>query len=233
MKISNKKLYEKVADVIILDINEGRLNIGDRLPSIKALSENFGVGQATIRESLNALRAMGYVEIKHGKGTFIVEKEETRFNVDAVCGDIKDIENLLEVRNIVEVGLARLAAKNRTEQDLAEIEQALRDMEEAIKESKLGETPDLAFHLAIAKASKNEILIQILENVSDIMQNTMKETRRVYLYTKSKSIEKLYNEHKEIYEAIKVQNDTLAQDKMAFHLSEVEKVVLSNINNHE
>lgn len=111
MKISNKKLYEKVADVIILDINEGRLKIGDRLPSIKALSESFGVGQATIREALNALRAMGYVEIKHGQGTFIVEREEVYFNIEAINGDVKDIENLLEVRKIVEVGVSRLAAE--------------------------------------------------------------------------------------------------------------------------
>jgi len=57
----------------------------------------------------------------------------------------------------------------------------------------------------------------------------MKETRRIYLYTKSKSIEKLYNEHKDIYEAIKSQNSKLAEEKMAFHLSEVENAVLKHI----
>ncbi len=229
MKISNKKLYEKVADVIILDINEGRLNTGDRLPSIKALSESFGVGQATIREALNALRAMGYIDIKHGQGTFITEREEPRFNFEAINGDVKDIENLLEVRSIVEVGVARLAAKNRNDEDLLAIESALKDMKLAIKENDLGEASDLKFHLAIADAAKNDILKQLLLNVSDIMRHTMKETRRIYLYTKSKSIEKLYNEHKEIFEAIKIQNAKLAQSKMAFHLEEVEKVVLINI----
>ena len=73
------------------------------------------------------------------------------------------------------------------------------------------------------------MLKQLLLNVSEIMRHTMKETRRIYLYTKSKSIEKLYNEHKEIFEAIKSQNAERAQHKMAFHLEEVEKVVLSNI----
>ena len=106
-----QEIIRKVADVIILDINEGRLKIGDRLPSIKALSESFGVGQATIREALNALRAMGYVEIKHGQGTFIVEREEVYFNIEAINGDVNDIENLLEVRKIVEVGVSRLAAE--------------------------------------------------------------------------------------------------------------------------
>ncbi|WP_239751010.1 FadR/GntR family transcriptional regulator [Mammaliicoccus sp. H-M34] len=233
MKISNKKLYEKVADVIILDINEGRLNIGDRLPSIKALSESFGVGQATIRESLNALRAMGFVDIKHGQGTFIIEREEPQFNFEAISGNAKDIENLLEVRNIVEVGVARLAAKNRTDEDLLAIESALQDMQLAINENELGEASDLKFHLAIADAAKNDILKQLLLNVSDIMRHTMKETRKIYLYTKSKSIEKLYNEHKEIFEAIKSKNAKLAQSKMTFHLEEVEKVVLNNIRHSD
>ncbi|RIN87166.1 FadR family transcriptional regulator [Mammaliicoccus sciuri] len=233
MKISNKKLYEKVADVIILDINEGRLKIGDRLPSIKALSESFGVGQATIREALNALRAMGYVEIKHGQGTFIVEREEVYFNIEAINGDVKDIENLLEVRKIVEVGVSRLAAEKRTDDDLHAIESALKDMKQAIQDNELGEASDLKFHLAVVEAAKNDMLKQLLLNVSEIMRHTMKETRRIYLYTKSKSIEKLYNEHKEIFEAIKSQNAELAQYKMAFHLEEVEKVVLSNIKKTE
>ena len=229
MKISNQKLYEKVADVIIFDINEGRINPGDRLPSIKALSESFGVGQATIREALNALRAMGYVDIKHGQGTFVINREETKFNLEAINANVEDIENLLEVRNIVEVGVARLAASNRDENNLKEIEAALFDMKVAIKKNELGEASDLRFHLAIADASNNYMLKQLLRNVSELMQHTMKEIRRIYLYTKNKSIEKLYNEHKDIYEAIKSQNSKLAEEKMAFHLSEVENAVLKHI----
>ncbi|GGI41123.1 FadR/GntR family transcriptional regulator [Mammaliicoccus stepanovicii] len=229
MKISNQKLYEKVADVIILDIREKRLTTGDRLPSIKALSESFGVGQATIREALNALRAMGYVDIKHGQGTFITNQESTQFNLEAINGDVQDVRNLLEVRNIVEVGVARLAAKNRTDEDLQEIESALNDMKLAIDKRNLGEASDLKFHLAIADASKNDMLKQLLLNVSDIMQHTMKETRRIYLYTQSKSIEKLYHEHIDIFEAIRSKDSELAQEKMIFHLKEVEQVVLNNI----
>src|SRR5699024_11480252 len=128
MKISNQKLYEKVADVIIFDINEGRINPGDRLPSIKALSKSFGVGQATIREALNALRAMGYVDIKHGQGTFVINREETKFNLEAINANVEDIENLLEVRNIVVVGVARLAVSNRDDNILKEIESSIFNM---------------------------------------------------------------------------------------------------------
>lgn len=231
MKISNQKLYEKVADVIITDIKEGRLKPGDKLPSIISLSKDFGVGQATIRESLNALRAMGYVEIKHGQGSYITNNEKTYFNLEAINGSKEDLKNLLEVRNIVEVGVASLAAKNRTDKDLIEIEAALADMKKAIQEKTLGERSDLRFHLAIADASKNKMLKQLLLNVSEIMQHTMKETRRLYLYNKSKSIEKLYNEHNEIYEAIKHQQCNVAQDKMSFHLEEVEHVIINNMKN--
>lgn len=78
------------------------------------------------------------------------------------------------------------------------IESALKDMKQAIQDNELGEASDLKFHLAVVEAAKNDMLKQLLLNVSEIMRHTMKETRRIYLYTKSKSIEKLYNEHKEI-----------------------------------
>ncbi|REH98732.1 FadR/GntR family transcriptional regulator, partial [Staphylococcus felis] len=71
MKISNQKIYEQIADILIEKIESGELNTGDKLPSIQKLAEEYGVSNASIREALNALRMIGLVEIKHGFGTFI------------------------------------------------------------------------------------------------------------------------------------------------------------------
>ncbi|PWZ94734.1 FadR family transcriptional regulator, partial [Staphylococcus pseudintermedius] len=71
MKISNQKIYEQIADILIQQIEEGVLKEGDRLPSIQKLAAEYGVSNASIREALNALRIIGLIDIKHGYGTFV------------------------------------------------------------------------------------------------------------------------------------------------------------------
>ena len=75
MKISNVKIYEQVADLLLEQIKTGEYEVGDKLPSIQKLAQNYGVSVASIREALNALRCIGVIEIKQGYGTFIKQKE--------------------------------------------------------------------------------------------------------------------------------------------------------------
>lgn len=231
-RIEKKKLYEEIADIISDNIRTGQLVEGEKLPSIQSLASEYGVGPASIREALNALRVMGMVDIRHGEGTFVKASSPKSFTAEMAIFKKKDIEELLEVRKIIEVAAVKIAAAKRTDEQLQNIRSALLKMKQAISENELGEMSDLEFHMAIAEAANNSLLKNLLADVSDVMKTTMKETRKIWLYTQVKTIERLYHEHLEIYEAIADRDDNKAAMHMISHLEEVEQVLIEHLNIH-
>ena len=228
MKISNQKIYEQIANDLIEQIEEGQLQEGERLPSIQALSKTYGVSNASMREALNALRMIGLIEIKHGYGTFVKQKQPQLFDFNNPVLTQKRVKDILELREAVEVKTASLASQRRTEQDLGAMKNALNEMERAIRNNTSGEVADLKFHLAIAKAADNPFLYELLHNIADKIQQTMKGTRHIYLYSRQKRMEKLFNEHTEIYDAIQSQKEAYAAQKMTIHLQEVRQTLVEN-----
>ncbi|MCG3413231.1 FadR family transcriptional regulator [Staphylococcus massiliensis] len=229
MKISNEKIYEQIANVIIKQIKSGELEPGHKLPSIQTLSQNYGVSVASVREALNALRMIGLIEIKHGYGTFVKQKEPTFFELQQDDFSRKDIEDLLELRHVVEYATAYYASSRHTEADIKQMKDALKIMEKAVQKGYSGEEGDLKFHLSIAKASHNKLLYELLENISDLMQHTMMETRKMFMYHQQKTQENLYQEHVDILEAILKGDPELASKHMKQHLNDVKETLLKHI----
>ncbi|WML43491.1 FadR/GntR family transcriptional regulator [Neobacillus sp. PS3-40] len=226
-KIKPKKIYEEVAETIYEMIRTGELKPGQKLDSVQQLASNFQVGRSAIREALTALSAMGLVEMRQGEGTYIQEFETDQITFPlstAILMNKKDVVNLLEVRKIIEVGSAKVAARKRSDLQLAVIEKALDMMKNAPNEE-IGEEADLQFHLAIAEAAQNPLLFSLMNHVSGLMEVTLKETRRVWVYSKQTTVEQLYNEHLAIYEAIKDQNDEMASHFMLVHLQNIEAIL--------
>ncbi|SLK41249.1 GntR family transcriptional regulator [Mycobacteroides abscessus subsp. abscessus] len=228
-QIKPKKIYEEVADALYEAIKKGQFKPGEKLASVQQLAETFQVSRSAIREALTALKAKGLIEMKQGEGTFVkvYHPEEVVFSFpQAVLMNKKDVMNLLEVRRMIETGTAKAAARNRTEQDLIGIKAALEKMRGANGKGELGETADLEFHLAVAKATNNALLVNLLMNVSELMQETMKETRRIWLYSRQTTMSQLYNEHFLIYQAIFHQEEEKAVRAMQQHLEKVESILI-------
>ncbi|WP_400246477.1 FadR/GntR family transcriptional regulator [Niallia sp. JL1B1071] len=228
-QIKPKKIYEEVADALYEAIKKGQFKCGEKLASVQQLADNFQVSRSAIREALTALKAKGLIELKQGEGTFVktFHPEEVVFSFpQAVLMNKKDVMNLLEVRRMIETGTAKAASRNRTEQDLIGMEAALEKMQEANGGEELGETADLEFHLAVAKATNNALLVNLLMNVSELMQETMKETRRIWLYSRQTTMAQLYNEHLLIYQAIFHQEEEKAVSAMHQHLENVESILI-------
>ena len=226
-QIKRRKIYEEVAEVLVEMIKSGELKPGDKLDSVEKLATNFQVGRSAIREALTALRAMGLIEMKHGEGTYVREFDSKMLSLPvytALLMKKEDLKNLLEVRKILEVGAVETAALRRSQDDLLEMEKSLTDMKQAIGNEDLGEQADLHFHLSIAKASKNELLLSLMNNVSEMMVEAMRETHRIWLYSEESTWEWLYEQHKKIYEAIKNKDPLKAKESMLEHLLNVEKV---------
>ncbi|GHH99171.1 FadR/GntR family transcriptional regulator [Neobacillus kokaensis] len=234
-KIKPKKIYEEVTEEIHEMIRNGVFKPGEKLGSVHHLAENFQVGKAAIREALSALQAMGLVEMKQGEGTYIKEFDTNRLLFPlstAILMNKNDIIHLLEVRKILEFGSVLAAANKRSEDDLLTIFSALEQMKKPLGIEKLGEA-DLCFHLSIAEASKNPILIQLMKEVAELMIETMKETRRIWVFSNKTTTEKLYLEHADIYHAILAKDSEKAQRCMMSHLEDVEKIIIKYLDVNE
>ncbi|MCG7339970.1 FadR family transcriptional regulator [Staphylococcus sp. ACRSN] len=228
MKISNTKIYEQVADIILERIKSGEYKVGDRLPSIQQLAQIYGVSVASIREALNALRTIGVIELKQGYGTFIKQVKPTFFELGDKFTSLAQIKELLELREIVESATVEKAAQLRDDKDMEQLKKALDDMGKAVTDGTSGEKADLQFHLSIAKAAKNTLLVELLNNISGLIQDSMEETRKIFIYSAQKTMHRLHEEHVNIYNAIKSQDAVEAVKAMDAHLTEVKETILTN-----
>ena len=227
MSIARKKIYEEISDIILAEIKSGKLKPGDKLPAITKLADSYGVSQASVREALNRLKVLDVIHVKHGHGSFVNQQMPLGFEQNFEIITKADIENLLDLRKIIEVGCARNACEKAELKDLEKMENALQKMQTAVKNNELGEQADYDFHMAIAEATGNPLLINLMEDVSDTMIRTMKETRRIWLYETKKSIQKIYDEHKSILKAVKDKDAEAAGSNMYRHLKEVEDLLVT------
>jgi GntR family transcriptional repressor for pyruvate dehydrogenase complex len=226
LKITLQKSPELVIAHIREQIDKGIWHPGQKLPSVVDLALSFGVGRSTVREALSALKAMGWLDIRHGGGTYISSEPPTSANeINDWFHRAKSLQEILEVRKVLETGNAALAAKHRNRADLEQLEQTLIRMEETLQDETLGEQADTLFHLQIARATQNTLLIQLMESLSRHIQETMSDTRRLWFFEEQATASRLLSEHRKIFQAIKEQDEALATELMKKHLLKVEKVL--------
>ncbi|MFD1415017.1 FadR/GntR family transcriptional regulator [Oceanobacillus jeddahense] len=231
-RIKTEKIYEQVADSLIAMIKEGSLKSGDKLDSVEQLSKSFGVGRSAIREALSGLRSMGLVEMRQGEGTYVKAFDAERFTLPVSTAFLMkqdDVKELYQVRKILEVGTAAYAAESHTDKDLEKMEEALQLMADAKGNDRIAEQADADFHLAVAQATQMNLLIHLMGSVSELMSETIRETRRILLYTEDRS-NILYDEHERIYQAIKNRQADQARERMYEHLENVEKMLFQKLD---
>lgn len=228
-KSKNKKKYEEVCEILHEKIRAGELKPGDRLDSVEYLAEQLQVSRSAVREALASLKAMGLIEIKQGSGTFVKEVSEQILEFPlstSILAHRENVPHLLELRKIIEVGTVVSAARNRTQEDIERLKEILEKMKTVQGDEELGEKVDFEFHMAIAASSHNPLIPNLLDQVSGLTIDLMRETRRIWLYSKQTTAEQLYDEHMQIFLAIKQQNPELAELAMYTHLSNVEKILM-------
>ncbi|MBP1988939.1 FadR/GntR family transcriptional regulator [Paenibacillus eucommiae] len=225
------KGYEMVMNRIRDSIESGELKPGDKLSSVVDLATSFGVGRSTIREALSALKAMGWVDILQGGGTYVAEQLPKDGETPDLFDRAESLKEILEIRKIMETGGVRLAAQNRTDEDLQVLRDILEEMEDSIDDEVRGEEADAKFHLQLAKATHNGLILHMMELLSQRLQESMMESRRLWFYAEKASSQRLLQEHRKIYEAIFDRNEGKAYDTMMQHLLKVESVLHHRGNN--
>ncbi|MEI4789359.1 FadR/GntR family transcriptional regulator [Bacillus sp. FJAT-53060] len=227
-QIKTKKIYEEIADALVESIRTGELLPGEKLDSVQALSESFQVSRSAVREALSALKAIGLIEMKQGEGTYVKQFDPNQFTFclsPVFLMKQNNVAQLLEVRSIIETGAVKKAALLRTDDDLHQLRDALEQMKLAEVHKEIGEEADLMFHLALAKASKNDLLKALMNQVSTLLAETMRETRKVVLFSQKASILQLYKEHEQIYQAVIAKQPEEAERAMITHLEHVERLL--------
>lgn len=231
-RLSKRNHYEEIKDQLQRMIVEGKLKVGDKLPSTKEMSESFGVGRSTTREALSALKAMGLIEIRQGGGCRVINNSPVEIlipELNSLRMNRETLIELLEARQALEVSNAAAAALRRTEEDLFEFNSIILDMKQSIGQHMEGERTDLLFHLLLARASHNSIMLKLFESIANQLETAIREVRRVELYSNQKVAERLYLEHLAIYDAVSKQDSELAGKTMKKHLQHVANILMKYI----
>jgi DNA-binding FadR family transcriptional regulator len=172
-------VIERVKNLLLTS----KLLPGDKLPSENVMANNLSVGRGSIREAMKILAAFGIVEIRRGDGTYI-SSSVSKPLFDALLFNMilsnPDKKKLAELRELIELGIAKVLIRNAEEEDIAEVEQEFRDMESKIN---LGETApkllarsDLNFHFALGKATRNEPIQTIYNFVLEYLTPSIEKT---------------------------------------------------------
>lgn len=227
--IKQKRIYEEILEQIKKLISEGVLKPGDRLFAERELAEKLQVSRASIREAFSVLDLLGILETKPGEGTFIREiSHDNGIKPLALVFMLYNNSKLdvMEVRMILEVESAALAAQRATADDLKKIKEQLEQMEQDVLSGQIGEVPDARFHHAVAEAANNRVLVRLMHTVYDLIVETMRYSRQ-RLFLKPGNKEKLLQQHKQIFNAILAGNPDYARDAMKEHLTFVIEEVSS------
>jgi GntR family transcriptional repressor for pyruvate dehydrogenase complex len=221
--IKRAKVSDEVAKQIKALISEGKLKPGDRLPPERELIKQFGISRPSLREALNSLVAMGFLEVKQAKRTYVksVASERMRDPLSVLIkSDTQKIYDLIEVRKAMEAWGAYHAAQRATEEDLKEMERILKEMRHAIEEGRPWVKEDADFHLVIAQSTHNTIQIHLMSTIYDLLKESVAR-----VLTDRGKMKKLYQQHYRIFNAIKNHSSDKAREKTLEHLDYVDSVV--------
>ncbi|WP_413989553.1 FadR/GntR family transcriptional regulator [Labrys okinawensis] len=207
-----------VASSISREIAQGRLKSGDQLPTEQQLAQTFGVSRNVVREAIARLRSEGRIWSQQGRGAFVAdEPNPTVLTIDFEALQQGDaFRSLFELRGILEVQAAALAARRRTEDDLSALEGALATMREAPYGSVTWLKTDLEFHKKVAAATGNAYMVQFLMFVSEKVRESILASGN---QQRSEDLAAVtLGEHQRILDAIAAGDADQAQDAMRAHL---------------
>ncbi len=203
VSVARPRLSEEAVRQIRALIETGQFKPGERLPTERELSEQLGVSRGSVREALRTLEALGLIEVRPGRGTFVRSDDWDNPSGDLVLPAdvlVSDLEDLIEVRTMVETRACIIAARRATANDYQAMQAAIDEMRQAIAESNIARMviSDLAFHHAVVRATKNKLLAKLEAAIA----HQLMDGRRLALSTNTDP-SRSANRHQKILDAIR------------------------------
>ncbi|WP_282609028.1 FadR/GntR family transcriptional regulator [Pelagibius sp. Alg239-R121] len=211
-------LPSKVASFIRREIAAGNFRPGEQLPTEHKLADTLGVSRNVVREAISQLRADGVVQARQGVGAFVLEPEQRsaiRLDPEALKAD-GSMERLFELRGILEIEAAGLAAERRSQENLAEIKRALDRMGGTERWEEGSVEADLVFHREIAKATGNDYIYTFVCFICEQIRRSIHIAR--HTNPLRELVEINVAEHVRIYEALEAGDGEGARRTMREHI---------------
>ena len=213
-------LPSRVAAAIATEIMEGRLAHGARLPTEQALAAKFGVSRSVVREAIARLRSDGMVRSRQGVGAFVVRDQDTAtLRIDAdLMSDRLVFRNVFELRAILEIRAAGLAALRADQAQLAVVSEAMARMRSASNWLVEGVPADLDFHHAVAAASGNAYMAMMVGFLSGQMRESIMFMRENQSDVAGGMVATNIAEHAAIHDAVVARDPQAAVAAMRTHI---------------
>ncbi len=223
--IKSKLLAEEVQERIYHYILETPLEPGSRLPNEFELGEKFGVGRSTIREAVKLLVSQGILEVRRGSGTYVVNTTPSDMDPLGLSG-VEDkmalALDLVNVRLILEPGIAEMAALNATEEGVQELRYYCDRVEERIAAGDLYIQDDIAFHTSVARCSGNKVVEQLIPIIDTAVLMFVNVTHQ-------KLAQETIMTHRAIVDAVSERDPIGAKTAMMMHMTYNRNMILELI----
>lgn len=192
-----------------------------QLPTEVALAETYGVSRQVVREAARLLEDRGLVNIRPGRGMTVaapsLENIVQRYR-SVLRRDKASFTHLMELRQMIEVDMTALAARNRTDADVERMREVLAESRARLDDYEACLDADLAFHLAVARATQNPFVLTFVEPINTVLRDVYRKPIG-YLATQESTL----SEHGAIAEAIAVGDAAAARARAAAHLERIVK----------
>lgn len=214
---SEKRLYRSVLERLEKLIEDGEYPPGGRLPPERELAERFSVSRPTVREAIIALEALQRVEVKTGSGVYVLAPPTRVNGFDPAVSAFE----LTEARALIEGEAAALAATMISDEELLELEAALKEMaDESADGNLVSELADQKFHQIISAATRNAMLASVIDDLWYVRDNSPK-VHAAYQAICEIEPQCRVTEHRDILEALKKRNPNAARDAMHAHFARI------------
>jgi GntR family transcriptional repressor for pyruvate dehydrogenase complex len=224
--VAKTKLHEQIVNQVQALIEKGRLKHGDQLPPERELASIFKVSRHTVREAIRILEQKNILRSRPGSGTFIILEDESsvvEYMARAIFREKNTLSEIFQFRELLEPQIAGLGARNATKKNISVLEDILERQKKVLGSTVESKELDEKFHLALAKATGNSVLFQVVELFGHILLKSRHEDSQSP-YRNKLSIEG----HKKILDAIKDADSMAANKLMAGHLDAIRELVLSS-----
>lgn len=210
------RLYQDLARRLIAELAAGAYAVGDRLPAERELSIQYNVSRPTVREAVIALEVQGLVDVRVGSGAYVKrlpgKNDIPGFNITAI--------ELTEARLLFEAEAAALAATQISDDEIAELAALVIEIERENRSPQGTEQADRAFHLAIARATRNNAILEAVERLWDLRAQSP-ESALLHEKARSANIKPVVDEHSAILNALAARDPVAARAAMRTHLAAV------------
>ena len=221
--IKKKKLADYVLEEIKRMIQAGELKEGDRLPNQSEFAARLGVSRPSLREAMQTLAMVGAIEQRPGYGSVIKSVTPALFAshlTTPLVNDAQATRELLEARWFIEAGIARLAARNATREEIRQAGSLVRRMANALESGQREEYTglDTSMHFLLAVASHNKIMLHFFVTIRSLMEQFMAEAFLLLPELLSRSLAF----HQRIYQGLRERDESATVEAMTEHIKDIQ-----------